>query len=176
MAEIPFLMLDDKASAGAPLYRQIYEGVRRAILNGELASGTRLPASRTLAKHLSVSRLTVVNAFEQLLAEGYLEGRTGAGTFVASRLPEDLLQISAAEKNAGGAHSSPEKVKISKFAARLIETNTRASHFESATRTSAFKNGLTAVSEFPFEIWEKIAARVYRQSRYKISGYGEAAG
>ena len=82
MTDIPFLMLDDKNSS-APLYRQIYEGVRLAILSGKLIPGTRLPASRVLAKQLSVSRLTVVNAFEQLLAEGYLESKTGAGTFVA---------------------------------------------------------------------------------------------
>src|SRR5215211_3453484 len=113
MTDIPFLMLSERHSSRLPLYRQIYEEIRRAILGGKLVSGTRLPASRVLAKQLSVSRLTVVNAFEQLLAEGYLEGKTGAGTFVAARLPEDLLQISAAEKNAGGAHSSPEKVEIS---------------------------------------------------------------
>jgi GntR family transcriptional regulator/MocR family aminotransferase len=93
MTNIPFLMLDDKSSSATPLYRQIYEGIRRAILSGKLVSGTRLPASRVLANQLSVSRLTVVNAFEQLLAEGYLEGKTGAGTFVAARLPEDLLHI-----------------------------------------------------------------------------------
>src|SRR5215203_1949321 len=177
MAEIPFLMLDDKASAGAPLYRQIYEGVRRAILNGELASGTRLPASRVLAKQLSVSRLTVVNAFEQLLAEGYLEGRTGAGTFVALRLPEDLLEVAAAGKNVKTAEKPPEKVKISKYAERISETQPRrVSRFQNTASPVPFQNGLTAVREFPFEIWEKIAVRVYRQSRYKLAGYGEAAG
>jgi GntR family transcriptional regulator/MocR family aminotransferase len=175
MMDIPFLMLDDKKSA-APLYRQIYEGVRRAILGGKLVSGTRLPATRVLAKQLSVSRLTVVNAFEQLLAEGYLEGKTGAGTFVASHLPEDLLQISEAERKNNAAERREEKVKISKFAERLSETNTRVSRFQSSLASAPFKNGLTAVSEFPFEIWEKIAVRCFRQSRYKISGYGEAAG
>lgn len=174
MTEIPFLMLDEKSAA--PLYRQIYEGVRRAILSGRLASGTRLPASRVLAKQLSVSRLTVVNAFEQLLAEGYLEGKTGAGTFVASKIPDDLLQISEAGKENNEAEFQKEKVKISKFAARLSETNTRVSRFQNSSESAPFKNGLTAVSEFPFDVWEKIAVRVYRQSRYKISGYGEAAG
>src|SRR5215207_8071350 len=103
MTDIPFLMLGDRNSTDVPLYRQIYEGVRGAILSGKLISGTRLPASRVLAKQLSVSRLTVVNAFEQLLAEGYLEGKTGAGTFVASKIPEDLLQISEAAAKAESA-------------------------------------------------------------------------
>jgi GntR family transcriptional regulator/MocR family aminotransferase len=175
MTDIPFLMLDDKNSA-LPLYRQIYESVRLAILSGKLISGTRLPASRVLAKQLSVSRLTVVNAFEQLLAEGYLEGKPGAGTFVASKIPEDLLQIAAAEKADKTLRPATAKVKVSKFAERLNETNTRVSRFQTTPDPVPFKNGLTAVRDFPFDIWEKIAVRVYRRSRYKISGYGEAAG
>lgn len=84
-------MLDDKNS-GVPLYRQIYEAIRRAILSGEFESQRRLPATRSLAKQIGVSRLTVVNAYEQLLAEDYLEGKTGAATFVAAELPEEFLQ------------------------------------------------------------------------------------
>jgi GntR family transcriptional regulator/MocR family aminotransferase len=176
MTEIPFLMLGDRNSTDVPLYRQIYEGVRGAILSGKLISGSRLPASRVLAKQLSVSRLTVVNAFEQLLAEGYLEGKTGAGTFVASKIPEDLLQVSEAAKRAENVESKKEDLKVSKFARRLTETQTRVSRFENAGATVAFKNGITAVHEFPFDIWEKLAARAFRGARYKISGYGEAAG
>lgn len=75
-AEVPpWLSLDD--SSGAPYYRQLYEGMRREILSGMLLAGTRLPSTRTLAAELGVSRTTVVTAFDQLLAEGYLEGRVG---------------------------------------------------------------------------------------------------
>ena len=176
MTEIPFLMLDERTSTDVPLYRQIYEGVRGAILSGKLISGTRLPASRVLAKQLSVSRLTVVNAFEQLLAEGYLEGKTGAGTFVASKIPDDLLQISEAARKSEQADPAREALEISKFARRLAETATRTSRFPPTTRTIPFKNGITAIDEFPFGIWEKLATRAFRRARYQISGYGEAAG
>ena len=176
MKNVPFIMLADKGTQRAPLYRQIYEAIRRAILNGEFESGMQLPATRLLAKQLDVSRMTVINAYEQLFAEGYLEGKPGAGTFVASEIPEDLLQISTTGKKNKTAENGREKVKISKFAERLTETNRRVSRFQVSTNSVPFKNGLTAVSEFPFDIWEKIAVRVYRQSRYKISGYGEAAG
>lgn len=175
MPEIPFLMLDEQDSA-LPLYRQIYESLRRAILGGKLLPGTRLPASRVLAKQLGVARLTVVNAFEQLLAEGYLEGKPGAGTFVAAKIPEDLLQLSEAEKLNRTTESPEETIKISPFAARLRETAARAARFQGSALPLPFKNGLTAVSEFPFEIWEKIAVRVYRRARFRIAGYGEAAG
>ncbi len=171
--EILFITLEGKDNA-LPFYRQIYEAIRRAILSGKLVSETRLPASRNLAKQLSVSRITVVTAYEQLLAEGYLEGKTGAGTFVASKIPEDLLQISPLKSKNPAAHISPEAIKFSAFATRLNET--KISRFQSLPNPVPFKNGLTAISEFPFDIWEKIAVRVYRQARYRISGYGNAAG
>jgi GntR family transcriptional regulator/MocR family aminotransferase len=168
-------MLDGIDSA-MPFYRQIYEAIRRAILSGKLVSGIRLPASRALAKQLSVSRITVVNAFEQLLAEGYLEGKTGVGTFVASKIPEELLQISPPAKTNESLETLPGKIKFSAFAERIAETQSRISRFQNTPDSLPFKNGLTAIREFPFDIWEKIAVRSFRQGRYKISGYGEAAG
>jgi GntR family transcriptional regulator / MocR family aminotransferase len=110
------------------------------------------------------------------LTEGYLESKTGAGTFVAAKIPEDLLQISQTEKKNISAKFAEEKVNISEFAKRLTEMQSRISRFQSLPNPVPFKNGLTAIREFPFEIWEKITVRVYRQARYKISGYGEAAG
>ena len=91
MSNIPFITLDDK-NPTVPLYRQIYDAIRRAILSGEFASGMQLPATRLLATLLGVSRMTVINAYEQLFAEGYLEGKMGAGTYIASHLPEEFLQ------------------------------------------------------------------------------------
>src|SRR5215472_6971266 len=76
-----------------PLYKQLYEGMRQSILRGTLRKGLRLPSTRMLAHELRVSRNIVVMAFEQLLAEGYIESRTGAGTFVTETLPEDVLQV-----------------------------------------------------------------------------------
>ena len=62
-----------------PLYRQLYDGYREAILEGRLRGGQRLPSTRSLAGELAISRIPVLNAFEQLLAEGYFETRVGAG-------------------------------------------------------------------------------------------------
>ena len=79
-----------------PLYRQLYDGLREAILSGRLRPGVRLPSTRALAVDLGASRNTVLAAFGQLLAEGYLEGRVGAGTSVASTLPETLPSLRCA--------------------------------------------------------------------------------
>ena len=76
----------DRASA-TPLYRQIYEGYRTAIIERRLRAGQRMPSTRGLADELGLSRIPVLNAFEQLIAEGYLEARTGDGTYVSTSLP-----------------------------------------------------------------------------------------
>jgi len=80
-------------SAATPLHRQLYEGLRQAILAGRLPAGMRLPSTRALAHDLAISRNTVLDAYAQLLAEGYLVGKVGSGTYVARALPEELLHV-----------------------------------------------------------------------------------
>ena len=80
---LPILIALDRRSR-VPLQRQIYLAVRQAILGGRLRPGSRIPASRTLADDLVVSRTTVVLAYESLETEGYITGRGSAGSFVSS--------------------------------------------------------------------------------------------
>src|SRR5690242_616111 len=82
---LPFVELD--RSLTLPLYMQLYGKIKNAILSGLLKEGERMPATRTLANDLAVSRNCVLLAFEQLILEGYLSGKTGAGTFVSHHLP-----------------------------------------------------------------------------------------
>src|ERR671916_1658053 len=92
---IPFAAVSVDGDSKVPLYRQLYENLRQAILTGQLAPGTRLPSTREVAAELRLSRNTVMNAFEQLLAEGYVEGHVGSGTFVSQALPDELLTARA---------------------------------------------------------------------------------
>src|SRR5947209_4305708 len=75
-------MIQLERSNGVPLYRQIYERLRNAILGGELPEGTRLPTERALARELHVNRTTVMNAYNELASEGLIEGHVGRGTLV----------------------------------------------------------------------------------------------
>ncbi|MFC7689982.1 GntR family transcriptional regulator [Paeniroseomonas aquatica] len=79
----------DRASP-VPVLRQVYLELRRAILAGAIPPGGRLPPTRALAAHLGIARNSVVAAYEQLLAEGFIEGRVGAGSFVSRDMPEPL--------------------------------------------------------------------------------------
>lgn len=160
-----------------PLYRQLYDGLREAILSGRLSGKSRLPSTRTLSDELNISRNTVMTAFEQLLAEGYLEGRIGAGTYVASVLPEELLQAKPKTKN-----STPPVIKkgrsLSERGKILAATPVSASrnHGSDLSAPRAFQMGLPAVDLFPFEIWARLMGRRWRRPPFQMLGYGEPAG
>ena len=115
---LPVIAVDRGASK--PLYRQLYEGYRDAIVERRLRPGQRLPSTRSLAIELEISRIPVLNAFEQLLAEGYFESRTGSGTFVASALPgENLAPARARRAAVRAAPARPAPRKIGRMAAEL---------------------------------------------------------
>ena len=75
---------------------QEYLGIRRLVLTGRLRPGSRLPSTRHLASDLHLSRATVLDAFEQLIFEGYLEGKVGSGTRVSSHIPRDVHSLASA--------------------------------------------------------------------------------
>src|SRR5262249_50605911 len=116
----------------AALYKQLYEALRAAILQGELAAETRLPSTRLLADELSVSRNTVVNAFDQLLAEGYLESRVGDGTYVAHILPDEFLRVGAASKTL--LHQRESRRGLSRRGKFLSQTAVSAKRHASGSR------------------------------------------
>src|SRR5215467_4682957 len=88
---IEMVLPERKDSVAA--YRWLYGSLRDEILEGRLKPGTRLPATRDLASQYGLSRGTIVTAFEELKAEGYVEGAIGSGTYVSKVLPEDLLEV-----------------------------------------------------------------------------------
>ncbi|MDQ3063815.1 MAG: PLP-dependent aminotransferase family protein [Acidobacteriota bacterium] len=174
MPHPPFIMLDEKSEI--PLYRQIYETIRRSILSGDFHSGRQLPASRLLAKQLVVSRMTVINAYDQLLAEGYLESKAGAGTYVAEHLPENFLQTPRVEPRKNETETSPRILKLSKYGKNVLKESRAVLRNSQATPIVPFQHGLAAIDEFPFDIWTKLASKCYYALRRDEFGYGEPAG
>ena len=165
---VPLALALDPRSA-TPLHRQLYDEIRAAVLGGRLSAGARLPSTRALASDLAVSRNTVAGAFDQLLAEGYIEGRPGAGTFVAKELPEDLLRVSPRVlAPTGAAAPAPELSRRGRMLA--------ATPVAPASRDGAFRPGIPALDAFPRDLWARLAARLYRQSRIDLFSYGDPAG
>jgi GntR family transcriptional regulator / MocR family aminotransferase len=159
-------------STAMPLYRQLYEGLRAAILSGRLKAGARLPATRALAIDFGVSRNTVMNAYAQLLAEGYVEGEVGSGTYVARTLPDELLH---ARSNAIQAHHLTQEGRgLSQRGARLASTRVSTPRFPSELK--AFRPGIPALDAFPYELWARLMARRWRRPQRALLGYGDPAG
>jgi GntR family transcriptional regulator/MocR family aminotransferase len=164
------LALDPKAPA--PLFRQVYDGLRTAILAGRLTPGTRLPASRGLARELNVARNTVLNAYEQLLAEGYLEGRLGSGTYVPHALPDDLLRAGpppVRDRPPAGTRRS-----LSRRGTALARA--RVSVAQTAPKLRPFRPGVPSFDDFPFELWGRLVARRWRRPPPELLSYGDPAG
>jgi GntR family transcriptional regulator/MocR family aminotransferase len=171
-ALLPAASLTLDPHAPTPVYRQIYAGLREAILHGRLGPGAALPSTRAYAAELGLSRTTVVTAFEQLLAEGYVQGRAGAGTYVAGALPDDLLR--PAGDRAEGSAPGRNGRGLSKRGALLAATPVAAARDEG--RPGAFRPGIPALDAFPFELWARLVARRYRRPPRELLSYGDPAG
>lgn len=161
--------------APSPLHRQLYNQLRDIILTGGLPAGTRLPASRTLAAETGLSRNTVVEAFEQLMAEGYVESRVGSGTRVAAVLPDDYLQAGDRKAEtttyrAAGALS--ERGKVLASARPLFRSG-----FDAVTNEGQpFAAGLPAMDRFPWTLWRRLMSRRMRNPDRGLLHYGDPQG
>ena len=164
---VPNVISVDRCAA-KPLYQQIYDSFRTRIIDGQLRPARLVPSSRELARELRVSRLPVLNAYAQLIAEGYFESRAGAGTFVASSLP-------GAAKGRSANVASPITLanrRVAKEAARLP----RYERPSWAASLGAFQVGQPDLHRFPIEIWLRLVARYSRSMRVKALQYGDALG
>ena len=164
------------------LSRQLYEALRLRVLDGRLGSGTRLPATRDLASALALSRNSVVRAYDQLYAEGYLESRVGDGTYV-SQLPKLSTKLStglslglptALSTKSTDLTEHPSSKVIHSAVLDRLQTNHLSAYVPGAPR--AFQVGLPAFDLFPFEVWAKLQAGFWRNPDPALLGYGDPAG
>src|SRR5687768_4625797 len=132
--------------------------LRDEILEGRLRPGSRLPATRDLARQYGLSRGTIVSAFEQLKSEGYVEGSVGSGTFVNQTLPDELLQVSRKAATTSPAHRARQH-RVSDFARR-------AELFYGFPKGPArpFRTAEPALDLFPTTLWAQLAARRIRRA------------
>jgi GntR family transcriptional regulator/MocR family aminotransferase len=155
-----------------PLFQQVYEGLRGEILAGRLGPGSRLPSSRALASDLGVSRTTVMLAYDQLLAEGYVTGRVGSGTYVAAELPDATLRPAAPVP---AAEAPPAEARLAAYGERLRALGVIPPARPGAVRYD-FRYGLPPVEEFPHETWRRLLARRTRGASLASLRYGPPEG
>ena len=162
-------MLVSLRRGDGPLYRRIYLSLKDAIRQGRIGPQSRLPSTRSLAHDLGVSRNTVVLAYEQLAAEGYVVNRDRASASVAqgnfTRPPEAAPPA---------FQKSPPR--LSAYSRRL-EGRTGSSSF--AVRPGIrydFRYGLPPADEFPRQIWRRLMAARAKTASREALGYASPAG
>jgi len=163
-------------NAGPPLYQQIYDGLRSAILDGRLEAGTWLPSTRASALELGVARNTVVAVFEQLVAEGFLRSRVGDGTWVADLEPELLSRPGRKIPKGRGVRrwevSEGTDPPLSARGKAIVDVGRGAP----GPLDGAFQPGLPEITAFPHRVWARILARHARTPEHARLGFGDAAG
>ena len=140
MAKTPFLSFPLDKNTGKPIYMQICDVIRQQVIDGQLVPGRKLPSSRNYAIEIGVSRTSVVSAFEQLKAEGYLKSRQGSGYFVTRIGNLD---------------------KVGKFRTRN-QSHSQADNWESSNPVKHPAAGDMRL--FPYRQWAQCVTRVAREN------------
>jgi GntR family transcriptional regulator/MocR family aminotransferase len=162
---------------GRPAYQRLAEAIRASILGGRFRPGERLPPTRTLAADLSLARNTVLEAYEQLIAEGYLSARHGSGTFVAPDLPDRAFRAQAFATNVAREDAGIPP-RLSDFALRLLEGEV-PNAIDEETNPAApmeFRYGTPSFDEFPIDAWRTLTKRVLDYPPRELLGYGPTEG
>lgn len=146
---------------------QLYMALRGLVLSGHLRPGERLPATRVLANELGVSRTTVIDAMDRLIAEGMLVARVGAGTYVSDTLAYPNVQNPAAQT----AGPRPRLSHSINHAEKSYARRTWLPH-----RAGSFVSALPAFDAFPMDLWTRLSSRHQRSARGEVMGYGQPKG
>src|SRR4030088_3585176 len=155
---LPPIALD--YSTKTPMYRQLYDWFRRAIIHGQMRPGQRVPSTRSLA--------------DKLLAEGYFVTFVGAGTCVARSIPDDTLSPPTVK-----ARKGHQEMVEQRGLRRVSRRGTALTHMSAQSwldNLGAFRVSLPALDHFPIGAWSKLVARHSRRPPRGIMAYGNAMG
>ena len=155
--------------AAKPLHRQIYDAFRTMIVERSLQAGQQMPSTRALASELGISRIPVLGAYSQLLAEGYFESRPGAGTFVSALFREQPPSFER-PRAAAPAGSGPRMI------ARRCDSLPSREGAPWTSGAGAFSVGQLAFEQFPYQIWASLVSRHARRARATSLNYGSPMG
>jgi len=161
-----------------PLYQQVYRGIRKEILNHKLTAGERLPSTRALASFLDVSRNTAVLAYEQLLAEGYVQARAGTGTVVVPALRRDgrsAAPTPLAERNSH-VRAHPRFAAAGERILNVTRQTMLGWNLIPPRLPYDFRPGRPAFADLPHALWCRLLARRARRAGLRDLDYGPPQG
>jgi GntR family transcriptional regulator / MocR family aminotransferase len=158
-------LFDIDRSSPHSLYKQVYSTLRSSILEGHLEPGSRIPSSRQLANELCVSRNTIVQAYDQLQAEDYLESGVGQGSYIKLQFADSLTPVKKSH--------SKNRVRVSKRGQAMLDAYTPETP---AGTPSPFVPGIPALDSFPYKDWQRAMQRAGRVISSADMNYGSTAG
>lgn len=161
-----FATIIDRTLA-TPLHRQVYEQWRKGILTGRFRAGERVPSTRELGASLGVSRGTISQAWDQLIAEGYLETAPGSGTYVCRELPDRLVITRHTSRTES---ANDVTVTLSRYGTALTEDWRKVSTADAVIR---FSSGIPDRDHFPFPLWRRLMGRHLRSLNPAVFDYVE---
>jgi GntR family transcriptional regulator / MocR family aminotransferase len=161
-----------ESGPGQPAYARIFERIRTAITSGALAPNARLPSSRTLAKDLGVARNTVDSALGQLVADGYVVRRRGAGSFVAEQLPARDTPPLTRKRVAAARQPNTEPRRLSQRARAL---QSYPGHYRPLVGVP-FTPSLPPIDLFPRKVWNRLLTREASRPGSDYWAYGASNG
>jgi GntR family transcriptional regulator / MocR family aminotransferase len=165
----PIISIDRRISKA--LHQQVYDAYRTAIIDRSMRAGQRVPSTRMLAQELGISRLPILNAYSQLLAEGYFESRVGSGTVVCNSLPDQVASTKL--------RALPSPTRSPRGPRLLSKRASLLNRFDDAAWTrgwGAFGSSQVAFDQFPFQIWNSLVTRHCRRIQAESLDYGSPIG
>lgn len=165
------LSLEIDRNAAESVSNQLYTAMREFIHAGGLRIGERLPASRTLAQDLGLSRTTVINVYDRLISEGLVDSRTGSGTFVSDTWRYNAPTLAGSSENAIAAHPGNLPRLSRNYMRASAAFVDRLPH-----QTRAFTTALPAYDAFPRSLWAQLVARHWRSDDETSMGYADPRG
>lgn len=150
-----------------PLFVQVYQGLRQAILRGTLKPGERLPSTRDLAEQLGISRTVTLLAYDRLMAEGFATAQRGSGT----RVSRDMSAGSRSGK-------SSARLRLSRYGAAVAASQATVDtpRTPPAVARYNFIYGRSDLSSFPFAAWKRLLIRNVTEASTRQFDYGSALG
>jgi GntR family transcriptional regulator/MocR family aminotransferase len=161
-ATFPFDSLTVDPGSGAPMARQLYDLLRSLILKGRLRVGDRLPATRVLSQQLKIARNTIIAAYGQLLAEGYVTASSGGGTWVALSTAKPTRPVRADDTN-------PKLSRRGELIARRPQPPKTPGKIN-------LQPGYPEAASFPFSTWARLLARNAQQRGEDLLSYHDYSG
>ncbi|HEY9776370.1 MAG TPA: PLP-dependent aminotransferase family protein [Planktothrix sp.] len=155
-------------SSNLPVYKQVSEALRQAILTGRLKPGDKLPSTRDLAESARVSRFTVIRSYEELASQGYIQTISGSGTFVNREIPKEFSEFAGYGEDPQQHPFLANEVELSEYGRRCLSGEIEHAEVELFPELNY---GGPTQDQLPLNRWREVVNRSARFQDQALLSY-----